>query len=164
MFFGSVCGAKAPDADDPAARLSNAHGVKLPEVLLVELLVGAGAHVDAAVDKEGRSPLYLAAYNRLPEVVERPRQAVADETLVERLQQGAGERRWVQRLVRGARGARRHRGRSKCPGSGLAWHARPESEVHGHHLINRAVRERPARAENRSPMFAPQGEAGHRDG
>ena len=94
-------------------------------------------------------PRHAAAQQPLqvPRVVVRRHQAVADEAHVERRQQG--ERRASRRPAGGAHGAHGHRGWWRASGSGLAWHAQAEIEVHGQSLIYRAARERPDRAENR---------------
>jgi hypothetical protein len=94
-------------------------------------------------------PRHAAAWQPpcVPLVIVRRRRAVADETPVERLQQD--ERQRPRRPARGADGVREHRERCEAAGRGVAWQARAENEVHRHHLVDRVVRERPVRAENR---------------
>ena len=85
----------------------------------------------------------------MPVVVVQRRHAVADETPVERLQQD--EHRRPLRPARGAGGAHEHCQRLRgARVQGEDWLGiRAEIEVHGHHLVNRAVQERPDRPENR---------------
>ena len=82
----------------------------------------------------------------MPKVVAQRLQAVADELRDECVLQAEYWR--TQLPARGAGGAREHRERCEGAGRGLVWHARAEDEVHGHHLVNNAVRTRPDRAEN----------------